>query len=62
MPECTDAISLDITQCLKVPLSFWGKIDVIKMNITERLMYILREIPMLISIRYFTQISKLMIT
>lgn len=45
----------------KTSLSLWGKINVIKMNTTSRLMYILQDILMLIiHIRYFTQINKLM--
>lgn len=59
MSKCIDAISVDITQWLKFSLRLWGKINVINMNITSRLMHILRGMPVLILIRYtlYRQIS-----
>lgn len=38
----------DISRQIKIPLSWWGKSNVISMNITPQFIYVLRGIPMLI--------------
>lgn len=45
---------------LKLPLSLWGKINIIEMTLRLRLMYVLSGIPVLIPISCFTEMNKLM--
>lgn len=49
MVNVIDKIAMDINRWIKIPSSWWPKIKVIKINVTLKQIYILRDISMLIN-------------